>query len=443
MVRLWHRLVRLWHRLSWIDCLRLVALGLVTGVALVAGLIVNLPLSVEVSHDVLDWFAQDQERYQRLLGKGPERAYLDGLSVAVLPALVRRDPRELVEALDRAQGDRYPGIEPRFVILELRDGTILTSSDARRFPAESLVVPNQLRRPGGEIFEHGTDRAWLERTLRIDGFRVGRLFASVEIRGSERARLDADRDERSRLRWSWVIGCLMTLLVLGIWLGISLGIYFVLKRTLPKSIANLPFLGPRQGTAGRIAELAFWIVIALLVLDPLFDLFQPSSSRVAQSTVADPHMAYEYAFRLLKDADYPAAEEALKSFIRQYPGDRLAGDARYWLGETYYARGDYAEAAAVLWEGDARFELDLYLGYPTIALEALLKLGTSLARANQKQNACATLHTVLVHLDDDFLNGEMRITGNAIKERTTDEKNKLGCSPGMVELVPLVMKPRH
>jgi hypothetical protein len=37
------------------------------------------------------------------------------------------------------------------------------------------------------------------------------------------------------------------------------------------------------------------------------------------------------------------------------------------------------------------------------------------------------LHAVLVQLDDDFLNGEMRITGNAIKERATDEKNKLGC----------------
>jgi hypothetical protein len=153
---------------------------------------------------------------------------------------------------------------------------------------------------------------------------VGQVFASVEIPGSERARLDADRDERSRLRWSWVIGwvigCLMTLLV-------PLGIYFVLKRTLPKSIANLPFLGPRQGTAHRIAEFAFWIVIGLLVLDPLFDLFQPSSSRVAQSTVAGPQSAYEHALSLRKNANYPAAEEALKSFFRQYQGDRLAGDA--------------------------------------------------------------------------------------------------------------------
>ena len=42
---------------------------------------------------------------------------------------------------------------------------------------------------------------------------------------------------------------------------------------------------------------------------------------------------------LLKQADYPAAEEALKTFVAQHPKDPLAGSAQYWLGETYYARG--------------------------------------------------------------------------------------------------------
>ena len=43
--------------------------------------------------------------------------------------------------------------------------------------------------------------------------------------------------------------------------------------------------------------------------------------------------------RAVKQADYPAAEEALKTFIAQHPKDPLAGSAQYWLGETYYARG--------------------------------------------------------------------------------------------------------
>jgi tol-pal system protein YbgF len=121
---------------------------------------------------------------------------------------------------------------------------------------------------------------------------------------------------------------------------------------------------------------------------------------------------YNFAFGLLKQADYSAAEEALKSFIRQHPDDGLAGSAQYWLGETYYARGNYAEAASAFAEG--------YRRYPkgTKAPDDLLKLGMSLARANQKQNAC----TAFAQLDHDFPN-----PGNMIKDRAKDEKKKLGC----------------
>jgi two-component system, OmpR family, sensor kinase len=205
MVRLWRRLVRLWHPLHWIDRLGLVALGLLCGLALVT----VLPVSARMSYDVLLSFAPDQKSHLALFAG--ERAYLDSLSAAVLPALARRDPRELADALDRAQGEGYPGIAPRFVILDFPDGTVLSSSDPRRFPVQS-VVPDELRTrfPGTDGFgnEPGTDRAWLARTLRTDGLRVGRLFAEVDIPGLERDRERDRRDARSRLRWSWVIGCL-------------------------------------------------------------------------------------------------------------------------------------------------------------------------------------------------------------------------------------------
>ena len=121
---------------------------------------------------------------------------------------------------------------------------------------------------------------------------------------------------------------------------------------------------------------------------------------------------YNFAFGLLKQADYPAAEAALRSFVRQHPDDGLAGSAQYWLGETYYARGNYAEAAIAFAEG--------YKRYPrgAKAPDDLLKLGMSLARTNQKQNAC----TAFAQLDHDFPN-----PGSAIKERARDEKKKLGC----------------
>jgi tol-pal system protein YbgF len=121
---------------------------------------------------------------------------------------------------------------------------------------------------------------------------------------------------------------------------------------------------------------------------------------------------YNNAYGLLKRADYPAAEEAFRAFVGRYPNDPLAGSAQYWLGETFFARGQYAEAATAFAEGYKRFPKG------TKAADDLLKLGMSLARASQKQNACVAL----AQLDRDFPN-----PGSAIKGQAVAEKKRLGC----------------
>ncbi len=121
---------------------------------------------------------------------------------------------------------------------------------------------------------------------------------------------------------------------------------------------------------------------------------------------------YNHAFGLLKQANYPAAETALKAFVESHPKDQMAGNAQYWLGETYYTRSRYLEAATAFAEG--------YKRYPKSpkAPDGLLKLGMSLARANQKQNACVAL----VQLDRDFPQA-----GASVKERAAAEKKRVGC----------------
>ncbi len=121
---------------------------------------------------------------------------------------------------------------------------------------------------------------------------------------------------------------------------------------------------------------------------------------------------YNTAFGLVKRADYPAAEEALRTFVQQHPNDPLAGNAQYWLGETYFARGKYADAAGAFAEG--------YKRYPKgpKAADDLLKLGMSLGRANQKQNACIAL----IQLDHDFPHA-----GSPVKDQAAKEKKRLGC----------------
>ena len=121
---------------------------------------------------------------------------------------------------------------------------------------------------------------------------------------------------------------------------------------------------------------------------------------------------YNAAFGLLKQPDYPSAEAAFKTFLARHPKDPLAASAQYWLGETYYARGRYGEAASAFAEG--------YKNYPKGAKAAddLLKLGMSLARSNQKQSACLAFG----QLDHDFPH-----PGSAVKETATAEKKRLGC----------------
>jgi tol-pal system protein YbgF len=121
---------------------------------------------------------------------------------------------------------------------------------------------------------------------------------------------------------------------------------------------------------------------------------------------------YNYAFGLLRQADYPGAEEALRAFVQRYPNDALAGNAQYWLGETFYVRKDYNNAAAAFAEG--------YRKYPQSGkgADSLLKLGLSLSNVGQKKEACLTLG----QLNHDFPNASTNI-----KERASQEKQHLGC----------------
>src|ERR1700730_3226107 len=125
-----------------------------------------------------------------------------------------------------------------------------------------------------------------------------------------------------------------------------------------------------------------------------------------------PQEQYNYAFGLLRQAKYDVAEQALRSFIQHYPNDPLAGNAQYWLGETYYVRKDYSNAAAVFAEG--------YQKYPKggKAADNLMKLGMTLGQLGRKSDACGAF----ARLDRDFPTASAEV-----KTRASDEKKHLGC----------------
>jgi TolA-binding protein len=59
---------------------------------------------------------------------------------------------------------------------------------------------------------------------------------------------------------------------------------------------------------------------------------------------------YKHAFSYLMRHDYDTAESAFREFVDGNGDDPLAGNAMYWLGETYYVREMFAQAAVTFAE---------------------------------------------------------------------------------------------
>jgi len=98
----------------------------------------------------------------------------------------------------------------------------------------------------------------------------------------------------------------------------------------------------------------------------------------------DAQSLYQQGYGALLQKDYANAEGAFRHLLDTYPSDPLAGDAQYWIGETYYVRGQYKNAADAFLSGYKRYKSSQK------APDSLLKLGMSLAELGQKDAACST-----------------------------------------------------
>ncbi|PCJ86590.1 MAG: tol-pal system protein YbgF [Hyphomicrobiales bacterium] len=103
-----------------------------------------------------------------------------------------------------------------------------------------------------------------------------------------------------------------------------------------------------------------------------------------QAGLTTPRQEYELAYGFILRGDYGAAESAMREFLSRNPSDPLVSDARFWLGETLFVRGDFRNAANEF--------LDAYTNFPQSAKapDSLLKLGLSLNELGEREAACAT-----------------------------------------------------
>lgn len=138
------------------------------------------------------------------------------------------------------------------------------------------------------------------------------------------------------------------------------------------------------------------------------------SQSAALPAGATPEKQYEYAFAFLRNQEYDKAEKALQEFIGKHKSNDLAGNAQYWLGETYYVQRKYTEAAVAFADGMQKYPKN------TKAPDNLLKLGMSLAQLNKKAEAC----TAFGQIGKRFPNAAA-----SIKRRSEAEQRRLNC-PG-------------
>lgn len=127
---------------------------------------------------------------------------------------------------------------------------------------------------------------------------------------------------------------------------------------------------------------------------------------------ADANVAYDQAFAKIRDGNYEEAEVAMRAFLQRWPNIDLSSNAAYWLGETFYVRGDFGGAAKAFAEA--------YQKYPkgAKAEDTLLKLGLALGALNRKQDACIAF---------DQLSAEFPRMSATTRRRVEQERSQLSC----------------
>ena len=67
---------------------------------------------------------------------------------------------------------------------------------------------------------------------------------------------------------------------------------------------------------------------------------------------ATPKDEFDLGIGYMQRKDYALAEETMKNFAQKYPSDPLVADSQYWLGESYFQRQQYRDAAETFLGGD-------------------------------------------------------------------------------------------
>ena len=115
---------------------------------------------------------------------------------------------------------------------------------------------------------------------------------------------------------------------------------------------------------------------------------------------------YQKGLEDLKENKYDEAEQSFLMILKDYPNEKLAGNAQYWLGETYYGKGEFDRAAVAFAGGYQKYK-DSPKGP-----DSLLKLGLSMKALKKNDEACAAFKS----LPTEFPKAALTLKDRAKKE---------------------------
>ncbi len=127
---------------------------------------------------------------------------------------------------------------------------------------------------------------------------------------------------------------------------------------------------------------------------------------------ATPRDEFDLGIGYMQRKDYALAEETMRNFAQKYPADPLFADSQYWLGESFFQRQKYRDAAEAFLGVTTRFDKSAK------APDALLRLGQSLAALNEKEAACAALGEV---------SRKYPRASNGVKQAVDREQKRVKC----------------
>lgn len=121
---------------------------------------------------------------------------------------------------------------------------------------------------------------------------------------------------------------------------------------------------------------------------------------------------YQEGLDAINNGNNDEAAAKFTAVLTKFPNHKLAGNAQYWLGESYYGKKDYAKAAVAFAKGYEKYK-DGNKGADNI-----LKLGLSMQMLGKKEEAC----TAFVNLPKEFPKAP-----DNLKDRAAKAAAELGC----------------